>query len=39
MAANCMILYSSILKENEELDTRFNWSDKWKYIILMYGKL
>ena len=28
MAANCMILYSSILKENEELDTRFNWSDK-----------
>jgi hypothetical protein len=25
MAANCMILYSSIKKEKKELDTRFDW--------------
>lgn len=26
MAANCMILYSSIKKDKKELDTRFDWS-------------
>ena len=28
MAANCMILYSSILTNNDKLDTRFSWHNK-----------